>query len=296
MPTVEREDAGRSVMAERDDTAFETCEIVFWRGYVKCAFYAVPEADDPIGSRFFRSREGQPAQSGSPLEAHGALVQRLENDGWEPVGRGRTWYALTFRRSVWSPVDELVPEEATAVLPAVEAHAGPPPQPPTEPEPRAAAGQSRGKRALLLATTTLIALAVVLGLTLFGANSAQGNGRTAADGTQPRNKPPHQHRTRVVAVVPASHISAKVEPTRIVATGARGDSWMEARAGSQAGRTLFAGVVAQGQTVRVTAPVVWITFGAAGNLDLRVNGRSPAAGTFDGTITAVIAHGRVRSG
>jgi hypothetical protein len=295
MPTVEREDAHRRVMAERDDTAFEMCQIVFWRGYVKCAFYAVPEGGDPIGSPFFRSRERQPTRSGSPLEAHGALVQRLEDDGWEQVGRGRTWYALTLRRSVWAPVDELVPEEATAAIPAVEAHARPP-QLPSEPEPRPAAGQSRGRRALLLATTTLIALAVVLGLTLFGANSAQGNERTAAGRTQARNTPPRQHRKRVVAVVPASHISAKVESTTIVATGARGDSWMEARVGSQAGKTLFAGVVVEGQTVRVTAPVVWVTFGAAGNLDVRVNGRSPVTGTFSGTITAVIAHGRVRSG
>jgi uncharacterized protein DUF4115 len=78
-------------------------------------------------------------------------------------------------------------------------------------------------------------------------------------------------------------------------TGARGASWVEARVGSQTGRPLFAGVVAQGQTVRVTAPVVWVTFGAAGNLDLHVNGRAPVPGTFNGTITALIDHGRVHS-
>lgn len=122
------------MMAERDDI-FETCEIVFWRGYVKCAFYAVPQEGEPIGSPFFRSRERSPVQSGKALDAHRTLVERLQNEGWEPVARGRTWYALTFRRRGWSPIEELFPDEPPAEAPPEEPHAARPPSP--EPAPGA---------------------------------------------------------------------------------------------------------------------------------------------------------------
>ena len=276
---------------------FETCHIVFWRGYFRCAFYAVPEAGEPQASPFFRSREQSPVQSGDALEAYRELVERLEDEGWEPFARGREWFALTFRRRSWSPVEAFFADEAPAAVSAVEAHgAPPPPEPELDPapaqeqkrKPRAAAHRSRRQLALLLATAALIALAVVLGLTVLGTKSAQGRTHSPV---RPR-KPQFQHRTPATAAVPRR---APLSPTRIVVKGSRGDSWVEARAGSATGRSLYAGVVAQGQTVRITAPVVWITFGAAGNLDLRVNGRSPVPGTFRGTITAVIAHGRVRS-
>ena len=294
-------------MAERE---FETCHVVFWRGYVKCAFYAVPESGEPIGSPFFRSRERSPSQSGAALDAHRALVDRLSAEGWEPATRGRLWYALTFRRHESSPVEELPPEEPEppAVVSGVEAHAAPPPrqaepEPEPAPEPEVArepepepetmpapvARRSRRQAALLIATAMLITLLVALGLTLFRTTSAQGNDRTQILRTQPQ--PPALAHRRKSAV----RRTLQAQPTTIVVTGSRGDSWVEAKAGSATGKSLFANVVSQGETIRVTAPVVWITFGAAGNLDVRVNGRAPVPGTFNGTVTAVIAHGRVRS-
>jgi len=294
-------------MTEREDTAFETCEIVFWRGYVRCAFYAVPNGAEPIASPFFRSRERSPGQSGPALEAHRALVERLEDEGWEPVARGRAWYALTFRRRGWSPVEELPLEEASAVVAAIEAHAVPPPprEPEPEPEPEpaptrepaaaAVTHRSRRQAALLVGTALLIALAVALGLTLLGTNSAQGKNRGQILSMRARQELRAQQHRPIVTAAPVARHPAQAAPTTIVVRGARGDSWVEARAGSATGKSLFAGVVSQGETVRVTAPVVWITFGSAGNLDLRVNGRAPVPGTFNGTVTAVIAHGRVRS-
>jgi hypothetical protein len=308
-------------MADHDESsAFETCRIVFWRGYVKCAFYAAPKGGEQFGSPLFRSRERSPLQSGRALEAHQALVERLKAEGWEPVARGSAWYELTFRRRDWSPVEELPTEELPPAVSPAEGHAAPPtPEPQPEPLPAlrpepvqgeplpalrpepvqgATAARSRRQLALLLVTAALIALAVAVGVTLFGSTSAQGKDDAASH--RPVQRERHQspripHRKPVVSAAPVSRQPAELAPTRIVVTGSRGNSWVEARVGSESGRPLFAGVVAQGQTVRVTAPVVWITFGAAGNLDLRVNGRSPVPGTFDGTITALIAHGRVRS-
>jgi hypothetical protein len=288
-------------MTESDAADFETCQIVFWRGYLKCAFYAVPDAGEPIGSSFFRSRERSPAQSDGALDAHRELVEQLEGDGWEPFAREREWYALRFRRRRWSPVDAFSADEAPAPVAAVEAHrAQTLPEPEAEPAPaqeetqvpevrRAAAHRSRRQLALLLTTAALIALAVVLGLTVFGTNPAQGKIHSPVRPAEPQS----QHRKPAVGVLSASR--ATLPPTTMVVTGSRGDSWVEAKIGSATGKSLYAGVVAQGQTVRITAPVVWVTFGAAGNLDLSVNGRSPVPGTFRGTITAVIAHGRVRS-
>ena len=305
-------------MAERDDTgAFEICEIVFWRGYVKCAFYAVFQAGEPIGSPFFRSRERSPVQSGAPLEAHRALVERLTAEGWEPATRGRAWYSLSFRRREWSSVQERPLEEPAAgvptvetpsVAPAVEAHLAPPPAAKPEPAPApelesdlepvpAAAEPKFGRqRALLVATVALIALAVALGLTLSGTNSAQGQDPADGGRAQPQQKLHARHPKPVAALVPAARHAVANVPTTIVVTGSGGDSWVEARVGSAKGKSLFAGVISPGQTVRVTAPVVWITFGDAGNLDVRVNGKGPVPGTFYGTITAVIAHGHVRRG
>lgn len=289
----------------RDDTRFETCRVVFWRGYVKCAFYAVAEdGEEPVGSPFFRSRQRSPEQSGRALEAHRELVERLEDEGWEAFARAREWYALTFRRRGWSAVETLLSEEAPAAVPVVEAHRALPllePEPEEEPAheptqlPHSARHRSGRQLALLVSTAALIALAVVLGLTVFHTNSAQGRGRTSDGPATPRYEPGVQHRKPAVGVLPASRRPGKLVPTTIVVTGSRGTSWVEARIGSATGKPLYAGVVAQGQTVRVSAPVVWVTFGAAGNLDLRVNGRAPVPGTFKGTITAVIAHGRVRS-
>jgi uncharacterized protein DUF4115 len=302
-------------MTDREDTgAFETCEIVFWRGYVKCAFYAVFQAGEPVGSPFFRSGKRPPVQSGAPLEAHQVLVERLTAEGWEPATRGRAWYSLSFRRREWSRVEALPLEEPAAaaaptvetpsVSSAVQAHVAPPPaaepepapapELESEPVPAAADLNFRRRRALLVATVALSALAVALGLTLFGTNSAQGRDPADAGAAKPQQTLHPRHRKPVASVAPAARHVANV-PTTIVVTGSRGDSWVEAKVGSAKGKSLFAGVVSPGQTVRVTAPVVWITFGDAGNLDLRVNGRAPVPGTFNGTITAVIAHGRVRS-
>jgi uncharacterized protein DUF4115 len=305
------------VTGERHDTgAFETCQIVFWRGYFKCAFYAVFQDGEPLGSPFFRCRERSPLQSGAPLEAHHALVELLTSEGWEPATRGRAWYSLSFRRREWSNVDDGLLEEADAggppvetqsVASAFEAHvvstpvAEPEPTPPpalqSKPEPLPAVAKSKfhRQRALLVSTVALVALAVGLGLTVFDTNSAQGQDPAAVGGAQPQQKLHARQRKAAASGVPAArHVPARV-PTTIVVTGSRGNSWVEARVRSAKGKQLFAGVVSPGQTVRVTAPVVWITFGEAGNLDVRVNGRAPVPGTFYGTITAVIAHGRVRS-
>jgi hypothetical protein len=79
------------------------CRIAWWRGYVKSAFHAVETTADEeqlvAESSFFRWRKPEPPpQSGSVAEAHRALVERLQGEGWSVVGTGEHWFALQLQR------------------------------------------------------------------------------------------------------------------------------------------------------------------------------------------------------
>jgi hypothetical protein len=95
--------------------------------------------------------------------------------------------------------------------------------------------------------------------------------------------------------VPVIRQAARPVLTQVVLTATRGHSWIEARTGSSTGRSLYAGVIEQGQTVRLRAPTVWVSAGAAGNIDLRVDGRAAPPGSFTGTVTILASHGRVQT-
>jgi hypothetical protein len=76
---------------------------------------------------------------------------------------------------------------------------------------------------------------------------------------------------------------------RLAVTAARGDCWLEARAGSRAGRVLFAGLLDEGRSLRLVERRLWLAFGAGGNLDVTLNGKrveSFPTGTAAVTITA----------
>lgn len=83
-----------------------TCEIVFWRGYRKSAFYAqiFDEAGEPLAvaeSPYFRSSgNGTPDATDEAEAAYDDLCERLERDGWNWVDQGSTWYGDIFQRDV----------------------------------------------------------------------------------------------------------------------------------------------------------------------------------------------------
>jgi uncharacterized protein len=82
---------------------WELCEIVCWRGYFKADFYArqVGSDDEIERSPMFRWRhDDPPPREGKFLAAHERLVSRLVNDGWQPLGEARPWYAQRFRRRI----------------------------------------------------------------------------------------------------------------------------------------------------------------------------------------------------
>jgi hypothetical protein len=92
------------VRTEQPQPRLSECRIDWWRGYVKSAFHAVTQttADEEelvAESSFFRWRKPEPPpQSGPVAEAHSALVERLQRDGWSVVGTGEHWYELQLQR------------------------------------------------------------------------------------------------------------------------------------------------------------------------------------------------------
>jgi hypothetical protein len=79
------------------------CDIRFWRGYRKAAFYArtfedgeeVAVAESPL----FRVRgNGQPERTREAENAYEALREGLEREGWRLVESGDAWFDHTFRR------------------------------------------------------------------------------------------------------------------------------------------------------------------------------------------------------
>jgi hypothetical protein len=108
---VEGHDAERPATDQPDLPALEeqaetvTCQIAFWRGYRKGAFYAraldedgfeVALAESPLFKP--QGNGGVPDDTDEAVAAHEALVAQLANDGWVATGCDDNWFGRTFRR------------------------------------------------------------------------------------------------------------------------------------------------------------------------------------------------------
>jgi hypothetical protein len=59
----------------------------------------------------------------------------------------------------------------------------------------------------------------------------------------------------------------------VIVTATRGDCWISARLGSESGRVLEERLLAQGESVTLRGARVWMSIGAAANVDVTVNGK-----------------------
>lgn len=115
-------------------------------------------------------------------------------------------------------------------------------------------------------------LAVAAGFCLVGYFAATGKPKNrpsvttehfvAATTTALKPQPPPPHRKPAV-----------VRPRGITIRATRGDCWLDARAISPTGRILYYGLLRRGRTLSLRGPRVWVRFGFAPNVVVRVNGR-----------------------
>jgi cytoskeleton protein RodZ len=65
----------------------------------------------------------------------------------------------------------------------------------------------------------------------------------------------------------------KAPKVTLVASAARGNTWLEIHRGSLAGRTIYRGTLEAGQERTFTGPRLWVYARAPGNLRVKINGR-----------------------
>jgi hypothetical protein len=63
------------------------------------------------------------------------------------------------------------------------------------------------------------------------------------------------------------------QAVRVTIAATRGSCWISAHRGSQAGSLLMERTLLQGETVSLSGRRIWLELGAAGNVDVSVNGR-----------------------
>jgi len=128
---------------------------------------------------------------------------------------------------------------------------------------------------LLFALLVLLSLglAVVFGLVLSGrlVSEPAHSDQTAPPPPRAIKPAPTQSRTQPAATRPSAPPAASV---RIAAT--RGDCWVVGHAGSAAGPVLIERVVRSGEQVTLRARRIWLELGAAGNVDITLNGKARA--------------------
>ena len=142
----------------------------------------------------------------------------------------------------------------------------------------------------------LTALLLVVGGVIELEPTQQGMGPALTAAAEPEPEPPATTTTEATETTtePAASTAQETTPneppppetTVVVVTAARGDSWFSARVGSENGRVLDERVLAQGDSVELEAERIWLTVGAAGNVELTVNGKPRAIAP--GTVSLVL--------
>jgi hypothetical protein len=87
---------------------------------------------------------------------------------------------------------------------------------------------------------------------------------------------------------PTTTTTSATTPTlaTVIVTATRGDCWISARLGSESGRVLEERLLAQGESVTLRGAQVWMSIGAASNVDITVNGE--AREIQSGTVAVVL--------
>jgi uncharacterized protein DUF4115 len=129
-------------------------------------------------------------------------------------------------------------------------------------------------REKLIAAVGFAAVLLLALLAFTGGNSGDGAG-TVANPPPPPPPPATTTPGTTTTPPPATTTGRQPQPgdARLVVKAARGDSPLSVHADSEEGESLYDGVLAQGRSVSLFGPRLWIRLGAAENVDLTLDGR-----------------------
>ena len=120
-------------------------------------------------------------------------------------------------------------------------------------------------------------VAAALGVGVLAALIWSGRFVSDAGPTVARSQAPTITRAAPPPPPPAPRlVTTRAAPTTVPTIeiyASRGDCWVSAHKGSQAGATLVERVLRQGETVSLRGRRIWLQLGAAGNVDVTVDGK-----------------------
>ena len=142
-----------------------------------------------------------------------------------------------------------------------------------------------------------IAMVVLLLLLLGGIVPVGPPAATPATGSDSHARPAPRAATTAIETeaAPAASTTAPAattpappdpEPALVVLTATRGECWFQARLGSETGRVLDERVLGVGESARFEGHRIWLVVGAAGNVELTVDGQPRALSP--GTVSVVL--------
>jgi cytoskeletal protein RodZ len=142
-----------------------------------------------------------------------------------------------------------------------------------------------GFSALVAVVVALVALNILVwqGFLITKGESGRGAKSPATTTTAKRATPPPAPTTSTATTtqtVPTAQPPPPPPPaigiSTIVLTATRGDCWVVARSDSAQGPVLYQALLRKNTSTRLKAKRLWLSLGAAGNLDILVDGK-PAA-------------------
>ncbi len=149
-------------------------------------------------------------------------------------------------------------------------------------------------REKLIAAVGFAAVLLLAALAFTGGNSGDGAGPIA----NPPPPPPATTTAGTTTTPPPETTTTGRQPqpgdARLVVKATRGDSLLSVHADSEEGASLYDGVLAQGRSVSLFGPRLWIRLGAAENVDLTLDGR-PVERLPAGSLDLVATPGQLQA-
>jgi transcriptional regulator with XRE-family HTH domain len=219
------------------------------------------EAGLRIGDALRRTRTRRGidiAEVEAATKVRAKYLRALENEEWDvlPGSAYTKGFLRTYADYLGLQGQQFVDEYDSRFAPLEQPHA-PAPAP------------IRRRRPLLLDPRLLVLPgALLLGLVAWQLSHDRGNER-------PRATPTIAH-VKATTTVRVSHPPPVRKPAtaKVVLLASRGACWLSVRVGSDAGRVLYEGTLAEGKRATFVGRRLWIRLGAPWNLEATLNGKA----------------------